>query len=241
MFFSQRIITYTHKYLAVLLLLLSGCNDEEGSGIISQQDRDRRISLEILELVKGLNFSGVLPNGMAINFSPGGPFLGIGSNEYTSAPQGFSFSDQEQTTIDGLNFSKGNATLTINGQPRNYSFVTCFTLGELRRRFPDLFNFDPGFDNWLYFIAVSSNDYSVEQVVRGDNFRVDEILTIFVSPNRPIILSGDLTLKRGDRYYLDSRSAEYNDQKLTSEGRITENLSRNIIIGNYFLDLRCGN
>ena len=241
MFFSQRIITCIYKCLAVLLLLLPGCNDEEGSGIISQQDRDTRISLEIMELVKGLNFSGVLPNGMAINFSPGGPLLGIGSNEYASAPQGFSFSDPEQTTIDGLNFSEGSATLTINGQPRNYPFVTCFTLGELRRRFPGIFNSDPDFDNWLYFIAVSSNDYSVEQVVRGDNFRVDEILTIFVSPNRPVILSGNLILKRGDSYYLDSRSAEYNGQELTSEGRITEGFSGDTIIGNYTLDLRCGN
>ena len=166
------------------LLLLFQCSDEEGNSGQFQVP-PTNIDEEVFQLVQSIRFVGTLPNGMELNFAVGSQFSEPGATRYTDL-QDLNFTDaSEGIFIDASEFSGGGGILTVGDTEYPFQFSWCITFGELRRRYPQHVNLDPLSDDNILFIALGRDNYSPEEILDGEPFRVDDYLSGFINPNLP--------------------------------------------------------
>jgi hypothetical protein len=139
---------------------------------------------ELNEFVSGINFQGILPNEMSIDFTPNEMFAEITENNFSTADQGLDFSipDNNDISIDADNFRDGRATLTFDGTSYTFPFVICTSVQELSRKYPQL-NFSPYISNYLIFIGMGNSKYSELEIIEEQAFQVIEYFQVFVDPD----------------------------------------------------------
>lgn len=224
-------------FFPLFLIVLQGCDDDEAGNNL--QLSSNKINLMISDKVAGINFTGILPGGMTVDFTPATHFSGEAPVNFVSPSSGYNFTTPQKSFFDAAEFRQSEAVLTLNGQDIHFQYGFCTSYLELRNRFPDLFQSDPALNDLLVFIAIGNRAFEIREVITDKVFKVDDTIIASIFPNRPGSFGGTFTSVQGSRFFLNANMAWFSNQKLTSSGIAVNNFSPNTIFLPYALDLTC--
>ena len=201
------------------ILLVFGCTE---SGSNPPELTNLQMSIEALsESVNEINFTGTLPDGQSIEFSPSKYVDYFPSHQYTVVG-GLNFTNESgEFNFDVGQLSNAGAQIdirTINGVTSDqfqYGFIA--TVGEMAMLFPDFFSNVSEIEDWIYAVALGSSRYDINDFI--GQFIVTDYLVVIGIPERGTSFGTYLDIDSDTSYDLSGFYTLTNS--LVSEGTVS--------------------